>query len=232
MRTVLFWDIDGTLLTTGRAGIFAWEDASAEVLGRKIDLASLKTSGLTDVEVARSVIEAAGQRPDPDVVDRLLRSYEGHLPPSLPRRTGQLRPGVLAILQEAQKRPDVVSALLTGNTRAGARAKLTYYGIHSFFPFGAFADDAPDRPSIARRAFDLARERCPGLTPDRVYVIGDTPHDIHCGKAIGAKTVAVAFAPYTVEDLRKHGPWWVMESLPEPAVFFEKLSRDGADARG
>jgi phosphoglycolate phosphatase len=250
MTTVLLWDIDGTLLTTGRAGIFAWEDAAEEVLGKKIDLAELNTSGLTDVEVAVRIVETVlesenresgvekiqrtqlipprtspyeGGDSKAEIVKRLLRSYEKHLPGSLPKKQGRVLPGVREILEDARKRTNVLIGLLTGNTRAGAQAKLSYYGLNDYFHFGAFSDDTTDRPSIARKALELARERAPGLTLDRVFVIGDTPHDIHCGQAIGARTIAVAFPPYTVEALAELQPWWVLEKLPEPGMFFEKI---------
>jgi phosphoglycolate phosphatase len=223
LKTVLFWDIDGTLLTTGRAGIFAWEDAALEVTGKKVDLDKLETAGLTDPQVAARILEACGVPADPETARRMTRLYENRLPASLPRREGKVMPGVREILEHSRRRADVLSLLLTGNTRAGAGAKLAHYGLADFFSDGAFSDDRPDRPAIARAALEMARRLDTSVRLENVYVIGDTPHDIHCGQAIGARCVAVASGPYSVSQLEAHRPWWAVERLPAPAVFAQKL---------
>lgn len=221
--TVLFWDIDGTLLTTARAGIFAWEDAVRDELESPLALKSLRTAGLTDIEIAVQLLEASGLEPSSDNLIRLVRAYEHHLPSSLTRRVGQVLPNVRAILEQLQSLPDVCSLLLTGNTRAGANAKLSHYRLQGFFSDGAFSDDTTDRPSIARKAMTLARTRVTDVVPDRVYVIGDTPHDIQCGRAIGARVIAVATGGCSVEELRPLKPWWLLQELPPPDQFLDRL---------
>ena len=221
MTTVLFWDIDGTLLTTARAGIHAWEEAVAERLGRPVDLSDFQTAGLTDVEIARRLAETHGL--GPASAESLLRSYERRLPECLGRRTGAVLPNVLPILERLRGRPDVHSALLTGNTRSGAAAKLRHYGLARFFEGGAFADGADDRASIARTALAQARQIVGTVSPEQIYVIGDTPHDVACGKAIGARVVAVATGGYTLEQLRATEPWWLLSSLPDPDQFLARL---------
>jgi phosphoglycolate phosphatase-like HAD superfamily hydrolase len=224
MTHVLFWDIDGTLLTTARAGVFALEDAAREVCGATPDFSKLVTSGLTDHEVAVLSIETVGAQAGSDQAARFLRHYESRLPDRLPLRQGRVLPGVREILDDVAARPGVEQLLLTGNTAAGAAAKLRHYGIDSFFDAGAFCADGEDRVSIARRALSVARERLgEDPDPDRTYVIGDTPHDIRCGQAIGARTVAVASGAHPVEELETFGPWLVLERLPEPARFAELL---------
>jgi phosphoglycolate phosphatase-like HAD superfamily hydrolase len=125
---------------------------------------------------------------------------------------------VREILEHVRGRSDVRSYLLTGNTRAGARAKLTYYGLSEFFSDGAFAEDVGARADIAVRALELARRAGP-VGDETIFVIGDTPHDIECAKPIGAKTIAVATGGYSVEELRPHGPWRLFDRLPPPAEF-------------
>lgn len=227
MTLFLFWDIDGTLLTTGRAGVFAWEEAAAEATGRSVDFASLETAGLTDMEIARKILALFDVEPTGPSVARLVRRYEELLPLRLPRRAGRVLLGVREILDALRGRPDVVSLLLTGNTRAGACSKLKHYGLAGYFEDGAFADGAPDRPAIARAALALAlgRAREP-VRPEQVFVIGDTPHDIRCAKEIGARAIAVASGSYTVEELRRHGPWWAVERLPEPGAFLRRLREE------
>lgn len=222
MTLVLLWDIDGTLLTTGRAGIFAWEEAAASILGHPVDLATLDTAGLTDIEIGAGICDRM-QRDTTRLLD-LVRAYEAALPRCLPRRHGSVLPGVRELLDWLRTRGDVMSLLLTGNTAAGARAKLSHYGLADYFRWGAFSDGAPDRPAIARHALELIRALT-GADPvlDRTYVIGDTPRDIRCAQAIGARAVAVASGTYSAEELERHRPWWVVERLPGPETFLERL---------
>jgi phosphoglycolate phosphatase len=226
MTQVLYWDIDGTLLSTARAGIFALEEAAREVCGAAPDLSELPTAGLTDGRIAAMILERAGCAPEPERIDALLRAYERHLPERLGWRAGRVMPGVEAVLEALAARDDVISLLLTGNTAGGATAKLRHYGLDRFFPdaAGAFCASADDRETIARRARDLARERVgEAFDPDRTYVIGDTPHDVRCGKAIGARTVAVATGSVSAEELRAAEPWLLLDRLPEPDAFCSAL---------
>jgi phosphoglycolate phosphatase-like HAD superfamily hydrolase len=126
----------------------------------------------------------------------------------------------------------VLSLLLTGNTRGGARAKLAHYGLLQYFqgpdggeaPFGAFAEHGEKREAIAAAALALAEktvgERIPG---ERCFVIGDTPHDVSCGRAIGARTVAVATGGYGLAELQACAPWRLWERVPEPEEFERTL---------
>jgi phosphoglycolate phosphatase len=224
--TVLFWDIDGTLLTTGRAGMIAWDQAVQEVTGREFDLkTAIRTAGYTDYQIAVKTFEALGLPADPAQIERMVRRYEELLPSALPQRQGRVLDNVREILEHlSASRPDVRSLLLTGNTRGGARAKLTYYGLMDFFADGAFSQDTGERAGIARRAIELARAS--GAVADgSVFVIGDTPHDIQCANAIDAKTVAVATGGYSLDELLPLQPWHACETLPPPAEFLELIDR-------
>ncbi len=229
--TILFWDIDGTLLTTDRAGMYAWNDAVKELTGREFDLqTAVRTAGFTDYQIAVKTFEVLGVDADPALVTRLVRRYEELLPSSLPRRKGRVLDNVREILEYLEhERDDVRSFLLTGNTRAGARAKLVHYGLVEFFPDGAFCEDTEPRAGIARRALDLARQAGP-IADESIVVIVDTPHDIECAQTIGAKTIAVATGSgYSVEELASHAPWHVCASLPPPGEFVALIDtlRDG-----
>ena len=215
LRAVLFWDLDGTLLTTGRAGIFAFEEAVLEVTGIPVDLQELSTPGLTDAGVATLVLEHAGQEAGRERVDAVLRAYERRLPGSLPRRQGRVLEGVREVLEDIEGRQDVRSYLLTGNTPSGARAKLRHYDLDRFFPDGegAFCTDHGSRTEIAQRALPLAEGA------EAAYVIGDTPADVECGKAIGARTIAVASGWHSAEELAATQPWALLERIPEPQEF-------------
>ena len=225
---VLFWDIDGTLLTTARAGVFAWEDSVRELTGRDFDLSVIRTAGMTDYQIAARTLETLGVEQSDENVERLLRRYEELLPSSLPRRRGRVLDNVREILEHLEaERPDVRSYLLTGNTRAGAQAKLTYYNLVRFFADGAFAEDTAARSSIASRALELAKQAGP-IGEETIFVIGDTPHDIECAKAIDAKTIAVATGGYSVDELRPLKPWRLFDTLPPPDEFMKLIDGKAA----
>jgi phosphoglycolate phosphatase-like HAD superfamily hydrolase len=223
---VLCWDIDGTLLTTGRAGVYALEKAALEITGRPLDLQGMPTAGLTDVEITRLILKHHGVDDTDDQVARFLRIYEDDLPASLHRKQGQVMSGVRPILEALRTRPAWRSMLLTGNTRRGAEAKLRHYGLAEFFVGGAFSDGTTNRKQIAERAVALIQARRPGIPWSHIIVIGDTPHDIACARAVGARCLGVATGGYSVAALREHGPDAAVPRLPPPGEFFplcEKL---------
>jgi phosphoglycolate phosphatase-like HAD superfamily hydrolase len=118
----------------------------------------------------------------------------------------------------ALRQPPVVG-LLTGNIRLGAQIKLGHYQLWHLFRMGAFGDDHEDRNQIAA----IARERGSlilqeKLSGEQILVIGDTPRDIECAKAIGARSLAVATGKFTAEQLRKDSPTWAVECLAHVSV--------------
>jgi len=158
-----------------------------------------------------------------------VKRYEELLPEALPLKQGRVLPNVREILDRLVHRSDVRSYLLTGNTRGGARAKLTHYDLFRYFPDGAFAEDASQRSEIAARALELAR-RAGSVSDQGVFVVGDTPHDIHCANAIGARTVAVATGGYSLDELESHRPWRAFAELP-PADEFIRLIDEARGGR-
>lgn len=220
----LFWDIDGTLLTTGKAGVPAWETAVREIVERDFELASFRVAGLTDYQIAVRTFEMLDVDADESTIRRMVARYEALLPTELPKKRGHVMPNVREILDHLQREPDVHLYLLTGNTPGGARAKLTHYDLFRYFEGGAFAEDAGDRASIAARALALARANSP-VGDDCAFVIGDTPHDVDCANAIGARTIAVATGGYSRAELMTHRPWRVFDALP-PADEFARLIRE------
>ena len=220
--TILFWDIDGTLLTTGKAGVPAWEAAVREVTGKDFQLSSIRVPGLTDFQIAARTFELLDVAADTGELERMVGRYEDLLPSTLPLRQGRVLPNVREILEALRARSDVRSYLLTGNTRRGARAKLTHYELFQYFPDGAFAEDQGSRSSIAARALDLARRHGP-VNDEQLFVIGDTPHDIECASAIEARTIAVATGGYSVDELAPHRPWRLFHELPSPGEFLRLI---------
>ena len=155
----------------------------------------------------------------------MVARYEDLLPSMLPLKQGRVLPNVREILETLRGRSDVRSHLLTGNTRRGARAKLTHYDLLKYFSDGAFAEDQGLRATIATCALELATRSGPVDLQD-VFVIGDTPHDVDAANAIGVKTIAVATGGYSVQELFAHGPWRVLEKLPAPVEFVRLIGVD------
>jgi phosphoglycolate phosphatase-like HAD superfamily hydrolase len=216
--TVLLWDLDGTLLSTGRAGVFALEEAAREVLGRDVDLQDMHTSGLTDGQIAALILDG---HPDAGAnVDRFLTLYGAALPRHLPRRQGRVMPGVREVFEDLDGDDQVLNLLLTGNVRAGAQAKLRYYGLAELISDGAFCKGLGERAEIGRAALALAEERL-GTTPEpgRTFVIGDTPRDVECARSLGVRCIGIATGEYGTEKLGGAGAWHVAEQLPDPASF-------------
>lgn len=226
---VLCWDIDGTLLTTGRAGIHAWEGAAQEVLGRKYDMEGFKTDGMTDMEIGRAIFDQLGIACSPGLLGDLVFAYGKLLPEVLPLRKGRVMPRVVEILEGSRRRPDILNVLLTGNTSAGASAKLEYYGLDRYFNEGAFSNPAVSRAEIAENARVLALRLATGSGAlHAVFVIGDTPADILCSRVIEARAIAVATGAFGVQELQACNPWWVVPMLPTAQVFFEKITAQEA----
>ena len=231
IRHVVFWDIDGTLLTTARAGVPALEDGAEAVVGRRPDLSGMRTSGMTDRMIARVILASMGHPVDEDSETRLLAAYTAALPRRLPERVGQVLPGVVDALDGLAARGDVASVLLTGNMRAGAEAKLRHYGLWQYASTGGFGEDGVVRADIARAAVSRARE-LHGPLADRGTLVGDTPYDIAAGAEVGLRVVAVSSSTHSADELAALHPWWVVDRIPAADELVRRLdeARDVAAA--
>ena len=182
------------------------------------DLDGIILAGATDARIARELLQKHSIAVSAENVAALLDTYLGHLDERIGRHDGKLLPGILPLLKALSERSDAVLALLTGNVSRGAEIKLTHYGVWDFFEFGAFADDHHDRNELGKFARARALERHgEEFPPSRIYVIGDTPKDIECGRAIGAFTVAIATGHYSSAELRDHAPDFLFEDLSDTA---------------
>ena len=162
------------------------------------DLRGVEIAGKTDTGIVHQILRKQQIAVTDENVSAFLDLYVEFLARELPLRNGTLLPGVKELLPRLKQRPQNVLALLTGNIRRGAQLKLEHYGIWDFFEFGAFADDHHDRNELGAFAQRRAREKhAIDFAAAEIDVIGDTPHDIACGKAIGARTIAVATGKFS-----------------------------------
>jgi phosphoglycolate phosphatase len=223
-RKLLLWDIDGTLLLGDRAGERALVAALRRVFGVAGSLAGVELAGRTDKLIADELLRAHDIVPTAEAVQRFLEGYLAALPGELPRGQPRLLPGVLRALEAVAARPDLAQGLLTGNLERGAHIKLRHFDVWHFFPFGAFADDAMHRNDLGPHALRRAAvHHAAEFTPECTFVIGDTPHDIACGKSIGAATIAVATGRHSVDELAAHAPTLVLPDLGDTAAFLAFL---------
>lgn len=225
VRRLFLFDIDGTLITSGGAGEAAFAHALEELCGSADAMGDVVLAGRTDAAIAHELLEASGMEATPEAVTSLIDAYLHQLAVRLPMHPGGVLPGIVRILERLADSPSAVTGLLTGNVERGAKLKLTHYGVWHYFTFGAYADDHHDRNELGkvamRRAHQTHAEKFP---PDCIYIIGDTPRDIECGKVIGAKTVAVATGDYSIAELRAHGPDFVLKDFNDPGtedIFFK-----------
>ena len=217
MKTkLLLFDIDQTILHSGGAGEKALTLALRDRFGREETLENIEIAGKTDIWIAHRIFEAHGIEPVPGNIESFLEGYLGHLEAELGRNTGRLLPGFPQILDRLEQMPHVAVGLLTGNLRRGAELKLGHFGVLDYFSFGAFSDDSQERnllgPFARKRAGEAFGVEFP---PDAIYILGDTPHDIACAKAIGAHGVGVATGRYSRAALEAAGADFVFDDLSD-----------------
>jgi phosphoglycolate phosphatase-like HAD superfamily hydrolase len=219
-KKLILFDIDGTLLTSGGAGERALRRGFRARFGIEDDLSKIEIAGRTDSGIARQMLAAHGLTETPESLAAFFDGYVHFLKEELPTSPGRLLPGILPLLEALKPRADVVLGLLTGNLARGAEIKLTHYGVWHYFEFGAYADDHHDRNQLGIYARRRAKEKH-GIEfpPEHIFVLGDTPHDISCARAIGAKAVAIATGKFTVAELGALGPDFLFADLSDlPAV--------------
>jgi len=221
LNTLFLWDIDGTLVASGGAGVRALQIALRNSFGVNGLIDDIDFSGRTDPWIIRQIFAKFDLPATPENFARYYEAYLEVLPGQLDNPAARVLPGVKAVLQAAEARGDVAQGLLTGNIRRGAEAKLGHHRLWHHFPFGAFADDSELRNELGPHALRRARERHGVEFPaNRVWVIGDTPHDIACARAINAKCLAVATGNHGLGELAALSPDAVLPDLSDAGAFW------------
>lgn len=228
-RALILFDIDGTLLLTAGAGRRAITAALADRLGAHDAWHQVRFDGKTDPQIVRELLEAAGDAAadDPEMIADVCERYVAYLEEELERSPGATRvlPGVMPLLDRLEQRGDVVLGLLTGNVVRGAGLKLRSGGLDpARFRVGAYGSDSAHRPDLPAIAAERAAPIF-GRVPrgETVVIVGDTPADVTCGRAIGARAVAVATGSYTVTVLREAGARAAFDDLSDTDAVLEAL---------
>ncbi len=223
---LLLFDIDGTLILTGGAGVRAMNRAFAAAFGRDEGFRGIPMAGRTDQAILLEALTRAELAHDRRGLSEFWRRYQQFLEEEIERpgpRKGVM-PGVRELLDTLAARDEMFSALLTGNFAEAARIKLEHFDLWRYFRCGAFGDDAVERHDLVSVAVARA-QACgvPPVDPAQVWVVGDTPLDIACATRARAHALAVATGDYDVESLKSSGAEIVFEDLRDTAAFMAAI---------
>lgn len=222
MAVLVLFDIDGTLILTGGAGGRAMTRAFEDVFGVAQAFAGIPMAGRTDRAILQDALARAGLTMNPASFDRFRQRYYACLREEiqLPGPGKGVMPGTRDLLDELNRIEGVSVALLTGNFAEAARIKLEYFGLWRYFPWGVFGDDVIDRAILVSRALQEARGRgVPIDAPRQLLIVGDTPHDVACARAAGARALAVATGGFDRATLDAAGADLVLPDLRDRAAF-------------
>jgi phosphoglycolate phosphatase len=226
MSKLILFDIDGTLVLTGRAGVRAMTRALVDVFGIDDGFADISLAGRTDWYLLGLALQQHQKTLDAAELDRFRATYVRYLIEEVPKR-GEGRkgvmPGITTLLDTLERRNDVFLGLLTGNFAEAARIKLEHFDLWRYFRCGAYGDDAHDRNDLVPVALARALECGNGSRFDRIFIVGDTPHDIACAAAGNATSIAVATGGFDVSALRAAGADVVFEDLSDAKAFLNVI---------
>jgi phosphoglycolate phosphatase len=211
----ILFDVDGTLITTGGASAVAWRRAFADLYGVPADIHESTHAGMTDPEVGRLTFKAVlGRDPTPRELAAVMAKRLEHLPAAVAESTGyRVLPGVAELLPTLVEQGYLLG-LTTGLVESAAHIKLARAGLNTYFHFGGYGSDSPDRTELTRRGIERASAVLGlPLRRDQVWVVGDTPLDIAAAHGAGAVAVGVASGSYRVDELRDAGADHVLPDL-------------------
>jgi phosphoglycolate phosphatase len=224
MTHVCLFDIDGTILNSGSAGKTAMVQAFADEFQVDALFEGLQTAGRTDRAIAHDIFNHHQHELNEEKFQQFVTTYKRLLPEHLSQSNGMILPGVEKLIQVLHSREDIDLGLLTGNYRDGARLKLSHYDFYHYFEFGGFGDVHLHRDDVAKEALEVIHQRHDeDFDRKRIWVIGDTPADVQCGRAINAQVVAVATGTFSYEELEKTEPDYLFHDFSDYQKFIALL---------
>ncbi len=222
MRLILF-DIDGTLIDSGGAGIRSLDLALKELFSVENGFYGISMAGKTDTQIIKEGLMKHGMSADGNV-ESIVRIYLNHLHEEINNDRKHVKPGIYELLKNLGLKKDTGLGLLTGNLEQGARIKLEPFGLNAYFRSGAFGSDDEDRNNllpIAVKRFEKIFQR--EIEADNCIIVGDTPRDVECAHIHGAICIGVATGPYSIGDLMEAGADHVFEDLSDHDSLFDFL---------
>ena len=230
MKLVLF-DIDGTLVSTGKAGTDAMNRTLHELYQIADGFTDIPMSGKTDPLILQEALTNHRLQIEPAAHAVFYERYLHHLRHALQdtTRPRRLMPGLPVLLDVLAARADVLLGLLTGNVALGAQLKLESFGLWQYFRCGAYGSDSGDRNTLVPVAQARARALVSrDFLPSQILVIGDTPRDIACARAHGARVLAVATGSYSIEELQQHRPDYCFADLADITTVVRVVTHESA----
>lgn len=229
---LLLWDVDGTLVRAGDIGAAVFDLAIEAVFGVRPP-GRVRMSGKTDPQIVRDYLAMMGVEDSEAIVEAVLHGIEGQL--AAAAASGELAAGgaactgVAEVLEAVGRDDRVISSLLTGNVYPNALVKVGAFGLDRWLDLdvGAYGSDHADRDElvpIALRRLEL--ERGVSLGPGDVWVIGDTPRDLQCARAGGARCLLVGTGRYSTAELAPLGADAVLADLSDTRAVIDLLTGD------
>ncbi|MEM7314927.1 MAG: HAD hydrolase-like protein [Planctomycetota bacterium] len=224
------FDIDGTLIVSGGAGQYAMGEVADAQTSPQDWKSTISFSGRTDRSIISDFFRLYGIEESDEAIGGFIDNYLGKLEQHLNERTGKVLPGVTQTLDCLMDQESALLGLLTGNIRRAAKLKLTRYELTKYFyedgvTTGGFGDLHPERDDVARAALAEAKDKWGDrVAAEHTWVIGDTPNDVKCARAIGAKVVAVATGRYSLEELAATEPDFAVSDLAQADAWWDHLA--------
>ncbi|TML91674.1 MAG: hydrolase [Actinobacteria bacterium] len=228
---LVLWDVDGTLVHAGDAAVRAFDVAVERVIGRPAGQHGVRMSGKTDPQIALEILQFArvGAGEAHAHLPLVLEHLENEAAAAVHdlQEHGRVMPGVVELLTQLHIAPDVVSSVLTGNIEPNARLKVAAFGLDRWLDLdvGAYGSDDHDRNQLVPIALaKLASQRGMELRAVDVWIVGDTPRDLECARAGGARCLLVGTGRFPTEELRALGPEAAVDDLRDVDAMYDLLT--------
>jgi len=214
MRLVLF-DIDGTLIDSGGAGVRSLDLALKDLFSIDNGFHGISMAGKTDTQIIKEGLTKYSI-PANGNIDAVIEAYLNYLRREINNDRKHVKPGIYKVLEELKPLQDLGLGLLTGNIEQGARIKLEPFKLNNYFPAGAFGSDDEDRNNLLPIAIERFKELFQQkIETDNCIIVGDTPRDVECAHIYGAMCIAVATGPYSYDALIEAGADYVVHDLSD-----------------